>query len=145
MRSTTDYVRAKPGTRETGNYYRIVLKPREKFTSFRIQDVGRPGHAERLAGKRTSGNWTTQAWLINKKDAHIENGRLVADDPNVKKILNNLSTTPKRIRGDVFKATDRRNIPEKEKPTKAQLRAWRRNIKKAQRARIRPIKRLLQR
>ncbi|MBI2043873.1 hypothetical protein HYT24_00730 [Candidatus Pacearchaeota archaeon] len=132
---TVNHARAKPGTRG-GNFYRIVLRPKEQFTSFRIQDVGRKGHAERLAGRRRSGSWATQAWLINKKDAHIEDGRLVPDDLQTKRILNRLSTTPKHVKGNIFKAKDRKNIPEKQKPTKAQMRARRKNIKKAQRARM---------
>lgn len=135
--------RARHGNRGTGSYYRVVLRPKNEFISFRIQDVGRPGHAERLAGQTRSGRWLTQAWLINKNDAHVERGFLVADDPNIKRILNNLSKIPRKVKGDIFQARDRRNVPEREKPTKAQVSARRKNIKKAQRARR--IKRLLER
>jgi hypothetical protein len=61
--------RAKPGTKGTGDFFRIVVRPKEEFTSFRNQDVGDPGHLQRLAGRR-SGSWATQAWLVSKKDAH---------------------------------------------------------------------------
>lgn len=127
--------RAKPGEKGTGDYYRVVLRPKKEFVSFRIHDVGRKGHAQRLAGKRASGSWDTQAWLINKNDAHVESGHLIGDNPNARKILDQLSSAPRHIRGDVFEAKDRKNIPEKEKPTAAQRRAQRRNIKKAQSAR----------
>ena len=103
--------RAKPGERGIGDYYRIIVRPKQEFVTFRIQDVGRKGHTQRLTGKRSSGRWDTQAWLISKKDAHIQGRRLVADNSNVKKILSNLSTSPTRVEGDIFKAKDRRNIP----------------------------------
>src|SRR5437588_12554465 len=71
--------RAKPGTKGGGDYFRIVVRPKEEFTTFRYHDVGGPGHIQRLAGKRESGSWDTQAWLISKQDAHIENETLIAD------------------------------------------------------------------
>ena len=127
--------RVKPGTKGQGRYYRIVVRPKEQFVTFRVQDVGRKGHSQRLAGKRPNGSWDTQAWLINKKDAHVVKGKLIANDPNTKKILNKLSTTPVHIKGDIFRAKDRKDIPEREKPTSAQRRAQKKNIKKAQKVR----------
>ena len=64
--------RKKPGTTGEGEYYRITVRPKEEFVTFRTQDVGEPGHVQRLAGKRGSGSWDTQAWLISKHDAHVE-------------------------------------------------------------------------
>ncbi len=127
--------RARPGTVGRGRYYRIVVRPKTEFVSFRLHDVGRKGHAQRLSGQRRNGTWNTQAWLINKQDAHIENGKLVADDIYAKRILSKLASSPRHVKGDVFRARDRRNIPEREKPTPAQRRARIRNIRKAQAAR----------
>lgn len=127
--------RAKPGSTGEGEYYRIVVRPKEEFTSFRNQDVGEKGHLERLAGRRSSGSWATHAWLVNKADARIENGMLVSDDPEVKELLDTLRTQPKQIKADIFEAKDRRNVPESEKPTTAQKNAWNENIKKAQSSR----------
>jgi len=126
--------RAKPGTKGTGDYYRIVVRPKEEFVAFRTQDVGSPGHLQRLAGKRSSGSWATEAWLVSKQDAHLESGRLVADSRDAKDLLRKLRTKPEHVRGDVFQAKDRRNVPEQEKPTSAQKRARSANIKKAQQA-----------
>ena len=97
--------------------------------------MGGPGHLLRVAGKRSSGSWSTAAWLINKDDAHIENGKLVGDTKDAKDLLKNLRTAPVHLSGDRFKATDRPNVPERSKPTAAQTRARRENIKKAQAAR----------
>jgi len=127
--------RAKPGTKGEGDYFRIVVRPKGDFVFFRYHDVGTPGHIQRLTGKRSSGSWDTQAWLISKSDAHIENDKLVPDSENAKELLNNLGSVPKLLKGDIFSAKDRQNIPEKEKPTKTQQNAYRENIAKAQKAR----------
>jgi hypothetical protein len=124
--------RKKPGTTGKGNYYHIDVRPKEEFTTFRTQDVGGPGHLQRVAGKRSSGSWSTATWLISKEDAHIENGELVGDTKDAKDLLKKLGSTPTHTKGDVFEAKDRRNVLERAKPTAAQTRARRQNIKKAQ-------------
>lgn len=127
--------RAKPGTKGEGDYFRIVLRSKEEFTTFRYHDVGEKGHILRLAGKRSSGSWDTQAWLISKGDAHIEGDTLVADIDDAKRLIEDLGSKPKHVKGDVFEAKDRPNVAESKKPTEAQQRARLENIKKAQQAR----------
>lgn len=127
--------RAKPGTKGEGDYFRIVVRPKDEFTMFRYQDVGEKGHIQRLAGKRSSGSWDTQAWLISKDDAHLDGATLVADTDDARKLIDTLGTKPKHVQGDIFEAKDRPNIPESKKPTEAQQRARLENIKKAQQAR----------
>jgi len=73
--------------------------------------------------------------LISKEDAHVENGKLVPDTKDAKDLIQKLGSSPVQVRGDRFKAKDRPNVPEKAKPTPAQTRARRENIKKAQAAR----------
>lgn len=89
---------------------------------------------ERVSGKRSSGSWDTQKWLISKKMAHVENGKLVADHDDARGVLDDLGSAPKHISADRFKAKPRPNVPEREKPTKAQREARQENIKKAQAA-----------
>lgn len=127
--------RAKPGTVGSGDYFRIVVRPKDEFVTFRYHDIGEPGHLQRLGGKRQSGSWDTQAWLISKQDAHIEGDRLVPDSTDAKELLEKLGSEPKLIKGDVFEAKDRPNVPEYKKPTPAQQQARMENIKKAQAAR----------
>jgi len=127
--------RAKPGAKGGGDYFRIVVRPKEQFTTFRYQDVGEKGHIQLLAGKRSSGSWDTQAWLISKEDAHIEKDMLVPDTHDAEDLLQRLGSRPKHIKADIFEAKDRPNIPEASKPTVAQKRARQENIKKAQAAR----------
>jgi hypothetical protein len=127
--------RAKPGTRGTGAYFRIEVRPKGQFISFRVQDVGEPGGLERVAGHRSSGSWATHAWLISKDKAHVEGDTLVADDEDAEQLLSRLGSKPVHVKGDVFKAKDRQNVPEKSKPTAAQRKAQQENIKKAQAAR----------
>ena len=129
--------RAKPGTRGKGRYYRVIVRPKASFKSFRVQDVGGAGGVERLAGRRKDGSWDTQAWLIPKTQAHVSSGVLVGNTAKVKGVLSKLGSKARRVTADVFRAKPRRDIPEREKPTAAMRRAQRRNIKKAQRARRR--------
>jgi hypothetical protein len=124
--------RKKPGTTGEGNYYHVEVRPKDEFTAFRTQDVGDGGHLQRVAGKRSSGSWATVKWLIGKEDAHVEGGKLVPDTRDAKDLIKKLGSEPIRKRGDLFEAKPRRNVPEREKPTAAQQRARRQNIKKAQ-------------
>lgn len=124
--------RKKPGTTGEGNYYHVEVRPKDEFTTFRTQDVGGEGHLQRVAGKRSSGSWATAKWLISKEDAHIEDGKLVADTKDARDLIKKLGSEPVHKRGDQFAAKDRRNVPERAKPTAAQTRARKQNIKKAQ-------------
>ncbi len=127
--------RKKPGRGGEGHYYHIAVRSKKDFVAFRTQDVGEPGHIERVAGKRGSGSWDTVKWLISKQDAHIEGGRLIPDTERAKNVLADLGSEPVHVEGDVFEAKPRPNVPEREKPTPAQQRARLTNIKKAQAAR----------
>lgn len=83
--------RAKPGTKGEGDYFRIVVRSKEEFATFRYHDVGEKGHILRLAGKRSSGSWDTQTWLISKDDAHIEGDTLVADTDDARRLIEALA------------------------------------------------------
>jgi hypothetical protein len=127
--------RKKPGATGEGKFFRIEVRPKDEFVTFRNQDVGEPGGIERLAGKRKSGSWDTVTWLVSKDFAHMEGDKLIPDHQDAKDLFKELGSTPKHVKGDVFKAKDRPNVPEKDKPTAAQKRARAANIKKAQAAR----------
>ncbi|MGH6926031.1 MAG: hypothetical protein ACRED5_20075 [Propylenella sp.] len=126
--------RKKPGASE-GDFYHVEVRPKDEFRTFRTQDVGKPGGIERVAGKRASGSWDTQKWLIGKEHAHRRGDTLVADTKKAEKVLETMGSKPKHVSADRFKAKPRPNVPEREKPTAAQKRARRTNIKKAQAAR----------
>jgi hypothetical protein len=123
--------RRKPGSTGGGGYFHVEVRPKTEFITFRTQDVGRKGHLQRVAGKRSSGSWDDQKWLISKADAHVERGRLVADSPDVAKVLAVIGPA-RHVAADRFKGHPRRNVPEKDKPTAAQKRAQQANIRKAQ-------------
>ncbi len=127
--------RKKPGSTSQGKYYRVEVRPKIEFTTFRTQDFGESGHLQRVAGKRLSGSWATASWLISKDDAHIEADRLIGDTKDAKDLLKKLGSQLTRLGGDRFKAKARKNVPERSKPTPAQTVARRENIKKAQAAR----------
>jgi hypothetical protein len=127
--------RKAPGSTGKGNYYHIELRDGADFETFRTQDVGDPGHLQRVGGKRAGGGWSTVKWLVSKEDAHVEDGKLVGDTQEAKDLIRKLRSRPTHIRGDRFQAKPRRNVPERSKPTAAQTRARKKNIKKAQAAR----------
>lgn len=127
--------RKKPGTGGEGDYFHVEVRRSDDFVTFRTQDVGEPGHIQRVAGKRGSGSWDTVKWLISKDDAHVDHGKLVADSSEAEKVLSELGSRPVHLKGDVFEAKPRPNVAEDEKPTPAQKRARSENIKKAQAAR----------
>lgn len=126
--------RKAPGTTGKGKFYRIELRPKGQFTRFRIQDVGRKGGLERLAGHRRSGSWDTVSWLISKDKAAVVKGHLKITGVKDRSVLKQIRGPIVHVKGDVFRAHPR-NVPEAKKPTSAMRRAQRANIKKAQRAR----------
>ena len=126
--------RKKPGSTGQGDYYHVEVRPRGDFVSFRTQDVGDPGHIQRVAGKRESGSWATVKWLIGKQDAHVSGDSLVGDTRDAKDVIKQLGSKPVHKKGDLFEAKPRRNVPERSKPTDAQKKARSQNIKKAQSA-----------
>jgi hypothetical protein len=130
--------RKKPGTTGKGRFFRIVVRPKEEFSSFRVQDVGSAGHLERLAGHRPSGSWDTVSWLVSKEDAHIAGDKLVITNKKVKEAIEK-GTSGKivHVKADIFHAHPRKNVAEKDKPTKAMKAAQKKNIKKAQAAKRR--------
>src|SRR5262245_47139783 len=99
--------RKKPGTTGHGNYYHIAVRPKRQFVTFRTQDVGEPGHIQRVAGKRGSGSWDTLKWLISKEDAHVENESLVPDTDEARELLETLGSPPVHVKGDTFEAQPR--------------------------------------
>lgn len=127
--------RKRPGTGGGGEFYRIEVRPKGQFTTFRTQDVGSKGHLERVAGKRSNGRWDTVSWLISKDDAHREGNTLVIDRPKTRSVLKQVRGTITHKKGDIFEALPRKNVPEREKPTPAQQKARKKNIQKARAAR----------
>lgn len=125
--------RKAPGTTGKGKFYRIEIRPKGQFTRFRIQDVGKKGGLERLAGHRRSGSWDTVSWLISKDKASVVRGHLKINNKKDQGVLKQIKGPIVHMKGDVFRAHPR-NVPEAKKPTLAMRRAQKANIKKAQRA-----------
>lgn len=136
-RAQPDGDRAKPGSSGEGEFFHIEVRPKGDFKTFRTQDVGESGGIERVAGKRSSGSWDTQKWLISKEHAHIEGNRLVADAADARHVLDELGSAPDHIGADRFRARPRPDVREEDKPTAAQKQARRENIRKARAARRR--------
>lgn len=96
--------RKAPGSSGQGAYYHIELRPDDDFVTYRTQDVGDPGHIQRVAGKREGGSWATVKWLIAKEDAHVEGDTLVGDTSDAKDVLKSLRSKAVRKSGDRFEA-----------------------------------------
>jgi len=129
--------RKQPGSTGKGSYYHIGVLPKSEFVYFRTHDVGQKGHIQRVAGRRSSGSWGTVTWLISKQDAHIRNGRLVADTAAAKKVLDGLGSRPDHVTGDRFRARPRPKVADGLRPTRAQKAASRPNLRKARAAKRR--------
>ena len=99
--------RAESGSSGEGKYFHISILPKSQFQFFRTVDVGRKGHILRVAGRNGEGRWATQAWLISKEDAHMEENFLVGDSVNAKKLIKSFGSAPVHVEGDIFKAKDR--------------------------------------
>ena len=127
--------RKAPGSTGKGKFYRINIRPKGEFKSFRVQDVGQKGGLERLAGHRASGSWDTVTWLVEKKDAKVKNGHLMVTGVKARSVLKNISGHIYHVKGDIFRAHPRKNIAESAKPTPAMRRSQKANIMKAQKAR----------
>src|SRR3990167_11562040 len=130
--------RKKPGA-GGGKFYRIEVRPKADFVSFRTQDVGKKGGLERIAGRRSSGSWATVTWLVEKKKARVSaSGELTFTDAKDRTAMSKaVRGKIAHVKADIFKALPARNVPEKAKPTPAMKRAQSKNIKKAQAARRR--------
>jgi hypothetical protein len=126
--------RKEPGASGQGDYYHVEVRSRGHFVKFRTQDVGDPGHIQRIAGQRETGSWGTVKWLIGKEDAHVAGNRLVGDTKDAKDVINKLGSKPVHKMGDIFEAKPRRNLPERVKATRTQKTVRSQNFKKAQTA-----------
>ncbi len=85
-------------------FYHIEIKSPEEFKRFRTQGVGEKSGIERVGGQRNDGTWETVKWIIGKKMAHIENGKLIADHNETQKLFDDLDAAPKLIEDDRFEA-----------------------------------------
>lgn len=97
--------RRKPGATGQGDYYHVEVRARSRFSAFRTQDVGEKEGLQRISGQKPDGSWETQAWLIAKPMAHVdETGQLVADHADAREVLEQLKGPARRLQGDRFRA-----------------------------------------
>jgi len=99
----------KPGVEPTdddGEFYRIIVRPSEQFVDCRTLNVTPDSHIQIVTGKRTSGSWSTHAWLIHVDDAKVEDGRLKGVSKQAKNLLKGLRLAPSQINGIVFQAQE---------------------------------------
>jgi hypothetical protein len=85
-----------------GSYYRIIVRPREDFKSFKSETPTINNTIQQINGKNAEGQWSTQSWLIHKDGAHIDSGKLVPDNKAVRRLLQVLDGHVVHIKDDVF-------------------------------------------
>lgn len=85
-----------------GLYYRIEVRPKERFLEYRTHDIGREGHTKRLAGQSINGTWRTKSWLIQKEDAHVEGKELIIDSAETRRVLHTVRGPIVHYKGDVY-------------------------------------------
>ena len=70
--------RKKVKIRKTKNRIRVTIKPKGRYSKIRTHDIGRPGHTQRIAGKRKKdGRWETHVWSFLKSDIKKGKGKAV--------------------------------------------------------------------
>jgi len=89
-----------------GTYFRINVRPRNQFVEFNSEYVDKDNGIQQIVGKKPTGEWLTQSWIIDKSAAHVKSGALIADTKSVSKLLMVLDGSIKHIEGDVFELTD---------------------------------------
>lgn len=92
-------------------YYKIVVRPQSEFKTDEYKTDWLGEGIVRLAGRRMSGLWDTQAWLIRQDQAHIKNRLLVPDSIFARYVVKTLASEPKWVKTNIFRARDRFKIP----------------------------------
>jgi hypothetical protein len=83
------YERARNMSDWAKDYYRIKVRPKNQFSTFRIEHLTENDSIQ-ITGRLADGSWGTQQWLINKGDVRLEDGRLVADDDRIQDAIDHM-------------------------------------------------------
>jgi hypothetical protein len=82
------------------SYFKLKVAPEEEFTSYIKEDITKKSKI--VMGKLTNGMWKTTKWLIHKDDAHLKNGKLIADNSKLKKVINILNKNMRKLDDENF-------------------------------------------
>jgi hypothetical protein len=88
-----------------GSFFRITVRPKEQYVSFRNYNVDGSSGLIRVAGRKRSGTWDTHAWLLSKDSAHQEDDYLLAETEEARNLFSGFSDYPTRVAGDEYEAT----------------------------------------
>jgi hypothetical protein len=83
------YERARNMSDWAKDYYRIKVRSKNQFSTFRIEHLTENDSIQ-ITGRLADGSWGTQQWLINKGDVRLENGILVADDDRIQEAIDHM-------------------------------------------------------
>jgi hypothetical protein len=89
------------------NFWNIRIKDPEQFDEFATQDIGMIGGIQRIAGfKDRTGQWSTQAWRIEKQSGETEiirQGDRLVPIPSNTHYATEVKSLLKRIKGIRYK------------------------------------------
>jgi hypothetical protein len=74
----------------------------------RVLGTDDAGYYRVLVRYPTGGLNTAETWFISKREAHVENGVLVADTQRARQFLGTLPRPPRKVRGNLFRAAFRK-------------------------------------
>lgn len=75
-----------------GEHLRVRVKNPNQFSEFRTQDVGAPGHSQRISGyNKRKKKWETQAWIFPISDVKKRRA-------NTMKLLRKLKVTNTKLK-----------------------------------------------
>lgn len=92
-------------------YYEIVVRPQSEFKTEEYRTDMLDEGIVRLAGRRMSGLWDTQAWFLSEEHARMKNGKLIPVTEPAKHVVKTLASEPKWVKTNVFRARDKFKIP----------------------------------
>lgn len=97
-------------TNNPAGFYYIEVRSVKKYKTFRTLNVSEDFSIRRVIGQQADGIWETVKWLVGKASAHVEDGKLVAENQSVQDLFKRFDGEPKFISGNRFTAKEYKNI-----------------------------------
>lgn len=103
LRSITERRTKKIPRFEKGQYYRIVVRPRDSFTAFKSEPMSDDGMLQQIHGRLPNKKWTTHAWLVDQKGANKKGSTLVGTTASVTHLFRVLNKKITHVEDDIYK------------------------------------------
>lgn len=86
-----------------GEYFRIIVRPRKKFLTFKSEPISSDGMLQQIHGQLPDKRWSTYAWLVNKQGAKAQEKTLVATTTSVTHLFRALNKKIIHVKDDTYK------------------------------------------